>query len=63
MRITSDGAHAEQGYRIVLDGATTPALQQRCLQFVRWGAEMRYAYAQAIYDQYVAPDLGARRVD
>lgn len=63
LRITSDGAHAERGYRIVLDGATTPALQQRCLQFVRWGAEMRYAYAQAIYDQYVAPDLGARRVD
>ena len=57
LRITSDGAHADRGYQIVLDGATTHELQQRCLQFVRWGAEMRLAYTQAIYDLYVRQDL------
>lgn len=57
LRITSDGAHADRGYQIVLDGATTPELQQRCIQFVRWGAEMRHSYTKAIYDLYVAEDL------
>jgi pyrroloquinoline-quinone synthase len=51
--------HGERGYQIVLDHATTPELQQRCLQFVRWGAEMRYSYTKALYETYVAPDLVA----
>ena len=34
-----------------------PPLQQRCLQFVRWGAEMRFSYTRSLYDTYVAPDL------
>jgi pyrroloquinoline-quinone synthase len=41
----------------VLDHANTVELQQRCLQFVRWGAEMRFSYTRALYDTYVAPDL------
>jgi pyrroloquinoline-quinone synthase len=40
----------------VLENANTVELQQRCLQFVRWGAEMRYAYTRSLYDTYVAPD-------
>jgi pyrroloquinoline-quinone synthase len=56
LHITSDEVHGERGYQIVLDNATTPELQQRCLQFVRWGAEMRFAYTKALYDTYVAPD-------
>ncbi|WP_219418125.1 TenA family transcriptional regulator [Pseudonocardia nigra] len=58
LHITSDVVHGERGYQIVLDGADTPGLQQRCLQFVRWGAEMRFSYTKALYDYYVAPDLG-----
>lgn len=59
LHITSDVVHGERGYQIVLDNANTPELQQRCLQFVRWGAGMRFAYTQALYDDYVAPDLVA----
>ena len=57
LHITSDEVHGERGYQIVLEGADTPYLQQRCLQFVRWGAEMRFSYTKALYDTYVAPDL------
>ncbi len=57
LHITSDEVHGERGFQIVLDHADTPELQQRCLQQVRWGAEMRYSYTQALYDYYVKPDL------
>ncbi|WP_308816329.1 TenA family transcriptional regulator [Pseudonocardia alni] len=57
LHITSDEVHGERGYQIVLDHADTPELQQRCLQFVRWGAEMRFSYTRALYDTYVAPSL------
>ena len=49
--------HGERGYQIVIENATTPELQQRCLQFVRWGAEMRYSYTRALYDTYGKEDL------
>lgn len=55
LHITSDEVHGERGYQIVLDHADTPALQQRCLQMCRWGAEMRYSYTQGLYDYYVRP--------
>jgi pyrroloquinoline-quinone synthase len=58
LHITSDEVHGERGYQIVLECADTPELQQRCLQYVRWGAEMRFSYTRALYDTYVAPDLG-----
>lgn len=57
LHITSDVVHGERGYQIVLDCADTPQLQQRCLQLVRWGAEMRFSYTKGLYDSYVAPDL------
>ncbi|WP_433288085.1 TenA family transcriptional regulator [Pseudonocardia sp. CA-142604] len=57
LHITSDEVHGERGYQIVLDHADTPELQQRCLQYVRWGAEMRFSYTRALYDTYVAPTL------
>lgn len=57
LHITSDEVHGERGYQIVLDHATTPELQQRCLEVVRDGADMRFAYTKALYDEYVAPDL------
>jgi pyrroloquinoline-quinone synthase len=63
LHITSDVVHGERGYQIVLENANTPELQQRCLQFVRWGAEMRYAYTRALYDSYVAPDLSSSDAD
>jgi pyrroloquinoline-quinone synthase len=55
LHITSDEVHGERGYQIVLDHADTAELQQRCLDFVRWGAEMRFSYTRALYDTYVAP--------
>ena len=62
LHITSDVVHGERGYQIVLEGATTPELQQRCLKFVRWGAEMRFSYTRALFDTYVAPDLAEASV-
>lgn len=59
LHITSDEVHGERGFQIVLDHADTRALQQRCIKFVEWGAEMRFAYTKALYDNYVAPDLVA----
>lgn len=59
LHITSDEVHGERGYQIVLEHADTPELQQRCLQLVRHGAEMRYAYTKALYDAYVAPERAA----
>lgn len=58
LHITSDEVHGDRGYQIVLDHADTPHLQQRCLDFCRWGAGMRYEYTRALYDYYVRPDLG-----
>ena len=57
LHITSDEVHGERGYQIVLDYADTVELQQRCLDIVRAGAEMRFSYTKALYDTYVAPDL------
>jgi pyrroloquinoline-quinone synthase len=57
LHITSDEVHGERGYQIVLDHATKPELQQRCIQVVQDGAEMRFAYTKALYDTYVAKDL------
>ena len=56
LHITSDEVHGERGYQIVLDHADTPDLQQRCLELVRAGAEMRFSYTKALYDTYVAPE-------
>jgi len=60
LHITSDEIHGERGYEIVLTNADTADLQRRCIQVVEDGAAMRYAYTQALYDYYVAPDLGER---
>jgi len=62
LHITSDEVHGERGYQIVLDHATTPELQQRCIQVCREGAEMRFSYTKALYDTYVRPDLGELKV-
>jgi pyrroloquinoline-quinone synthase len=58
LHITSDEVHGERGYQIVLDCATTPELQQRCIELCQWGADMRFSYTKALYDYYVKPDLG-----
>lgn len=58
LHITSDEIHGERGYQIVLKYANTPELQQRCIDITRDGADMRFAYTKALYDTYVAADLG-----
>ncbi len=60
LHITSDEIHGERGYEIVLNHADTPQLQQQCIERVRDGAGMRFAYTKALYDYYVAPDLGSK---
>ena len=60
LHITSDEIHGERGYEIVLNHADTPQLQQQCIEHVRDGAGMRFAYTKALYDYYVAPDLGSK---
>ena len=56
LHITSDEIHGERGYQIVLEHATTPDLQTRCLQLVRHGAEARFSYTKSLYDTYVMPE-------
>jgi pyrroloquinoline-quinone synthase len=57
LHITSDEIHGERGYQIVLDYADTPELQQRCLEVIRDGAQMRWAYMDGLYKAFVEPDL------
>lgn len=59
LHIVSDEIHGERGYQIVLDYATTPELQQRCLEIVRTGAKMRRSYMESLYRTYVQADLEA----
>ncbi|MEB3101271.1 TenA family transcriptional regulator [Ferviditalea candida] len=60
LHIVSDEIHGERGYQIVLEHANTPELQERCLKFIRQGAEMRWSYMQGLYDAYVKQDLEAK---
>jgi pyrroloquinoline-quinone synthase len=53
----SDEIHGERGYQIVLEHATTPELQQRCLKICEIGAQMRLLYTTALYHDYVAREL------
>jgi len=57
LHIVSDEIHGERGYQIVLDYADTAELQQRCLQVIREGAAMRWAYMDALYRTYVQADV------
>ncbi|GAB7386366.1 iron-containing redox enzyme family protein [Bacillaceae bacterium] len=57
LHIVSDEIHGERGYQIVLEYANTPELQQRCLEIVRIGAQMRFMYTDGLYREYVQKDL------
>ena len=57
LHIVSDEIHGERGYQIVLEHATTPELQRRCLRICEIGAQMRLLYTTALYWDYVARDL------
>lgn len=59
LHIVSDEIHGERGYKIVLDHADTPELQQRCLEVVRTGAKMRRMYMDGLWREYLEQDLGA----
>lgn len=53
LHIVSDEIHGERGYQIVLEHATTVALQQRCIKICEVGAQMRLLYTTALYNDYV----------
>ncbi|WP_240374250.1 TenA family transcriptional regulator [Bacillus piscicola] len=57
LHIVSDEIHGERGYSIVLKYADTPELQQRCLEIVRTGADMRRMYMDGLYKAYLQEDL------
>src|SRR6478752_8497674 len=59
LHIVSDEIHGERGYKIVLEHADTPELQQRCLEIVRTGAKMRRMYMDGLWREYCEQDLGA----
>ncbi len=58
LHIVSDEIHGERGYKIVLDHANTPELQERCLEIVRVGAKMRRMYMDGLWREYLEKDLG-----
>ena len=57
LHIVSDEIHGERGYQIVLEGATTPELQQRCIRICEIGAQMRLLYTNGLYNEYVASEV------
>ena len=57
LHIVSDEIHGERGYQIVLEHATTPELQQRCLKACENGAQMRLLYTGELYRAYVEQDV------
>lgn len=59
LHIVSDEIHGERGYKIVLEHANTPELQQRCIDIVRVGADMRRYYTDALWREYLEKDLGS----
>jgi len=58
LHIVSDEIHGERGYSIVLKYADTPELQQRCLDIVRTGADMRRMYMDGITRAYLKEQAG-----
>ena len=63
LHIVSDEIHGERGYQIVLEHATTPELQRRCLKICEIGAQMRLSYTTALYWDYVARDVSLAELD
>lgn len=53
IHISSDVIHGERGYQIVEKYATTPEMQQRCLDLVHTAADMRWLYMDGIYRELV----------
>jgi len=47
----------------VLEHATTPELQRRCLKICEIGAQMRLLYTTALYYDYVARELPLSELD
>ena len=57
LHIVSDEIHGERGFQIVLEHATTVELQNRCLKICEIGAEMRFLYTTALFNDYVKDDF------
>ncbi|HEY1609665.1 MAG TPA: iron-containing redox enzyme family protein [Paraburkholderia sp.] len=63
LHIVSDEIHGERGYQIVLENATTPELQQKCLKICEVGAQMRLLYTTALYYDYVENEIPLPELD
>lgn len=53
IHISSDVIHGERGYQIVEKYATSPEMQERCIDLVHTAADMRWLYMDGIYRELV----------
>ena len=63
LHIVSDEIHGERGIQIVLEHADTLELQKRCLKICEIGAEMRFLYTTALFNDYVKNDLSLEELE
>ena len=63
LHIVSDEIHGERGFQIVLEHANTLDLQKRCLKICEIGAEMRFLYTTALFNDYVKDDLSLEELE
>jgi pyrroloquinoline-quinone synthase len=63
LHIVSDEIHGERGFQIVLEHADTLELQKRCLKICEIGAEMRFLYTTALFNDYVKNDLSLEELE
>lgn len=57
LHIVADTEHGQRGYEIVERLADTDEKQAACLRAVREATLMRRLYLDALYNEYVAPQL------
>ena len=63
LHIVSDEIHGERGFQIVLEHANTVELQKQCLKICEIGAEMRFLYTTALFNDYVKDDLSLEELE
>ena len=63
LHIVSDEIHGERGFQIVLEHANTLELQKQCLKICEIGAEMRFLYTTALFNDYVKDDLSLEELE
>ena len=63
LHMVSDEIHGERGFQRVLEHANTVELQKQCLKICEIGAEMRFLYTTALFNDYVKDDLSLEELE